>query len=119
MLAELRRLREAPVGEDELTDARDYLLGVFPYSLQTVAGISRRLETLAVHGLADDYFETYLGRIAAISAAELLDCARSHLRPEEVTAVAVGPADELRAQLEPHGEVRVVAAKAPAEVPEG
>ena len=93
-------------------DARDYLLGVFPYALQTVGGISRHLETLAVHALPDDYFSSYLARIEAVSAGELLDCARAQLKPEEITAVAVGPADELRPQLEPHGEVQVIAAKA-------
>lgn len=124
MLAELGRLRDAPVGEDELADARDYLLGVFPYGLQTVSGIARRLETLAVHGLPDDYFTGYLERIESVTAAELLDCARAHLRPEEAAAVAVGPADGLRPLLEPLGEVRVVspaavaaAGGAPAEAP--
>ncbi len=115
MLAELDRLREEPVAADELADARDYLLGVFPYALQTVGGISRQLETLAIHGLPDDYFAGYLGRIEAVTAAELRDTARAHLRPEEAAAVAVGPAAELRPQLEALGEVRVVAAKAVAE----
>jgi predicted Zn-dependent peptidase len=115
MLAELDRLREAPVAADELADARDYLLGVFPYALQTVGGIGRQLETLAIHDLPDDYFAGYLDRIEAVTAAELRDVARAHLRPEEAAAVAVGPAAELRPQLEALGEVRVVAAKALAE----
>ena len=112
MLTELGRLRDSPVAVDELTDSRDYLLGVFPYALQTVGGISRRLETLAVHGLPDDYFAGYLARIEAITTDQLLQCAREHLRPDEAAAVAVGPAIELQPQLEPYGEVRVVAAKA-------
>ena len=112
MLRELGRLRDAPVAGDELTDARDYLLGVFPYGLQTVGGISHRLETLAVHGLPDDYFAGYLARIEAVTAPELLDCARRHLRPEPAAAVAVGPAAQLRPQLEPLGEVRVIPANA-------
>jgi zinc protease len=111
MLAELGRLREAPVAEHELEDARDYLLGVFPYGLQTVDGISRRLETLAAHSLPDDYFADYLARIEAVTAAELLECARTHLRPETAAAVAVGPVEKLRPQLEPRGEVRVVSAR--------
>ena len=111
MLSELRRLRDAPVTDQELTDTRDYLLGVFPYGLQTVGGISRRLETLAVHRLPDDYFTSYLARIEAVSAGELLECAREHLRPQATSAVAVGPADELRPQLEALGEVRTVSAR--------
>ena len=119
MLAELDRLRDSPVADHELNDARDYLLGVFPYSLQTVGGISRRLETLAVHGLPDDYFAGYLERIEAVTAEELLACARAHLEPAVAAAVAVGPAAELRPQLEPYGEVRVIGARAAAGDPEG
>lgn len=112
MLSEMGRLRDLPVTADELADARDYILGVFPYALQTVGGISRRLETLAVHGLPDDYYADYLARIEAVTEEELLDCARAHLRPDEAAAVAVGPATELRPLFEPHGEVQVISAPA-------
>ena len=113
MLAELDRLRESPV----LVAERDLLrsrLSEEQLSRQTDI-LSRRLETLAVHGLPDDYFTDYLARIEAVTATELLDCARAHLRPERASGVAVGPAGVLRPQLEPHGEVRVIAAKAAAE----
>jgi zinc protease len=112
MLSELERLRDSPVADDELADARDYLLGVFPYGFQTVGGIARRLETLAVHSLPDDYFADYLERIEAVTADEILACARLHLHPETASAVAVGPADELRPQLEQHGELFVATTRA-------
>ncbi len=62
-----------------------------------------------MHGLPDDYYDGYLAEIEESSAERLLACARRHLRPERLAAVAVGPADLLRPQLEPLGEVVVVA----------
>ena len=112
MLAELERLRQEPVAVDELGEARDYLLGVFPYTLQTVGGLGRRLETLAVHSLPDDYWAGYLERIESAVPEDLLACARRHLRPDTAALVAVGPAAELAPQLEPHGPLRVVPATA-------
>ncbi len=107
ILAQLERLREEPVPEEELSDARDYLLGVFPYTLQTIGGVAQRLETLAVHSLPDDYWPSYLARIESVDATDLLRCAGARLQPQAAAIVAVGPARELAPQLEPFGELEV------------
>lgn len=111
-LAELERIRAEPVGVDELAETKSYLLGVFPYTLQTVGGLLGRLEELAVYGLADDHFDRSLEAIEAASASDLLELARAHVRPEEVLIVAAGPAAQLTPQLEPYGPVTVVEAAA-------
>jgi zinc protease len=105
VLAELRRIREEPVGEAELDETRDYLIGVFPYTLQTVSGLAGRLETLAVYGLPDDYYAGYAERLRAIGPDRIAEVAQRHLRPDDLAVVAVGPAAELGPQLEGIGEV--------------
>jgi zinc protease len=111
VLAELDRLRDAPVEPEELSETKSYILGVFPYTLQTVDGILHHLETLAVYGLPDDYYapERYLARLDAVSREEIQRVARDHLHPERAVIVAVGPAGELAPQLEGLGELDVVA----------
>ncbi|MFL6193847.1 MAG: M16 family metallopeptidase [Thermoanaerobaculia bacterium] len=118
-LHEIRRVREALVEPEELEETLGYVLGVFPYSLQTVGDITRRLETIVVYGLPDDYYAGYLERIAAITREQLLDAARRHLDPDHMTIVAVGPAATLEPQFEglgpvsvwtPEGEPRIAAA---------
>jgi zinc protease len=109
ILGEIARLREEPVGAEELVESRDYLSGVFPYTLQTVHGVLARLADLAVHGLPDDHFERALEEIDATSADDLLELARRHLAPEGAAIVACGPAAQLRTRLEPFGEPRVLA----------
>ena len=104
-LAEVERLRAEPVGDDELAETRDYMLGVFPYTLQTHADVLGRLAELTLWGLPDDHYERALAEVASTTAADLLDLARRHLRPEEAILVAVGPAAQLRPQLEGFGEV--------------
>lgn len=106
-LAELDRIRAEPVGAEELAETKSYLLGVFPYTLQTVGGLLGRLEELAVYGLPDDHFDRALDAVETASADDLLDLARRHVRPAEMLIVAVGPADRLAAQLEPYGPVTV------------
>lgn len=111
VLAELDRLRDEPVEPEELRDTKSYVLGVFPYTLQTVDGVLYHLETLAVYGLPDDYYapERYLERLEAVTREEVLRVAREHLHPDRATIVAVGPAAELAPQLGDLGELEIVA----------
>jgi zinc protease len=115
VLDELRRIRDQVVDPEELEDTRNYLLGVFPYTLQTVDDLANRMETLAIHHLPDDYYDRYAERLAAVTRGDLQAVARRHLRPSELAIIAVGPATELVPQLEALGPLTV---HAPHERPE-
>jgi zinc protease len=108
ILAELDRLRQERVSAAELEETRDYLTGVFPYTLQTVGGVLARLVELAVHGLADDEFASWLRQVRETDAERLLELARRHLPAGDLAIVAVGPAASLVPQLEPFGELEIV-----------
>ncbi|HYO12848.1 MAG TPA: pitrilysin family protein [Thermoanaerobaculia bacterium] len=106
-LSELRRIREGLVEPDELEETRSYMIGVFPYTVQTIGDVAKRLETLAVYGLPDDYFDSYLQRLAEVTREEILDVSRRHLDPERMAIVAVGPTEALEPQFEGLGPVKV------------
>ena len=108
-LGEIARLRDEPVRSEELAETRDYMLGVFPYTLQTHADVLGRLAELTLWQLPDDHYERALADVAATTPEHLLELARRHLRPEAAAVVAVGPAAALVPQLEDLGEVEVVA----------
>jgi zinc protease len=107
VLAELRRIREELVEEAELAETRTYLTGVFPYTAQTIADVAKRLETLAVFDLPDDYFDSYLDRLNAVTREQVREVAERHLDPERIAVVAVGPAEDLARQLEDLGPVEI------------
>jgi zinc protease len=114
VLSELRRIRDEPVTRDEMEETRSYMLGVFPYTVQSMGDLARRLADIAVYGLPDDYFDRYLRAIASLSRTDVQEAARRHLDPDRLAIVAVGPADPLRGQLEGLGEVTVRSADDPA-----
>jgi zinc protease len=107
VLSELRRIRDEPVTREEMEETRSYMLGVFPYTVQSIGDLSRRLADLAVYGLPDDHYDSYLRAIASLSRADVQEAARRHIDPDRLAVVAVGPAEQLRGQLEPLGEVTV------------
>jgi zinc protease len=100
---ELRHIREAPVSEAELQDARNYFAGVFPLRLQTTDGIAGRLIELLVYDLPENYYDTYRQRILAVTAADAHQAAVHHLQPERAVVVVVGDAAALRSPLEDLG----------------
>lgn len=100
IFGEVRRLLDQPPSAAEVADTRDYLIGSFPYSVETLHGLASRLSDLAVYDLGDDYYAGYGDALRAIDAQELLDTARELLAPEHSVVVCVGPAKELLPQLE-------------------
>ena len=111
-LAELGRIRDELVEPEEIADAISYLVGVFPYTLQTDQDLARRLAELAVYDLSSTYYEDHLRAIAGVDRAAIRRVAREHLRVEELAIVAVGPAAELHPQLAALGEPSVVSERA-------
>ncbi len=107
VLFELARIRETLIASDELEESKSYLTGVFPYTLETVGGVTARISDLALHGLPSDHFERVLEEIATTTAGELLELARRHLDPERVAIVAVGPAAVLGEQLRAYGDLEI------------
>ena len=99
VLGELRRIRAEPVSPGELDETRNYLLGVFPYGLQTVEGLAARLDEIALYDLPLDTPARYLAEVAAMRTEELTRLARAYLFPDQALVVAVGPAEVLMPQL--------------------
>ena len=98
MLAELRRIREAPVESTELEEARNYLVGVFPLRFEAPPQVVAALAGLVLFGLPDDELDRYRPAIAAVSPDDVLAASR-HVRPDEASIVVVGDADRVEPAL--------------------
>ena len=67
-------------------------------------GLAARLDEIALYDLPLDTPARYLAEVAALQPAELTRLAQAHLFPESALVVAVGPAEELKRQLQELGE---------------
>ena len=105
-LDEIRRLQTELVPADELEGAQSYLVDIFPYTLQTISDLSKRLEALAVFGLDDGYYERYPAELHQVDATAIREAARQRLDPERMVVIAVGDAELLGPQLEALGTPR-------------
>jgi zinc protease len=101
---EIARLREQPVPEAELGQAKVRLLGAEIRRFQSIHGTGLALNHAAFEEEPVRYFDRFRQAIAAVEPDRLQELARGHLHPDRLAAVAVGPAEALRSQLLAHGE---------------
>lgn len=99
---ELSRIRADEVTDEELTDAKAYLTGIFPIRLETQEGLIDQLVQIRMNGLPPDYLQTYRERIQRITKEDVLRAANRHVRPDEAAVVVVGDAAQIREQVAPH-----------------
>jgi predicted Zn-dependent peptidase len=104
---EIDRMRETPVGEEELDDARNYMTGVFSLGLATQDGLAGQLATSTLEKLPDDYLETYRDRILKLTAADVLDAARKYFDSANAQIVIVGDRAQIEAQAAQFGTPEV------------
>ncbi|HVR40451.1 MAG TPA: pitrilysin family protein [Thermoanaerobaculia bacterium] len=99
VLNELRRIRTGDIEDRELDDTKNYLMGVFPSTVQTAGDVASRLVDMELYGLSEDYFDRYRENIAAVGQDAIVDDARKYINPEALLIVIVGNAIEIREPL--------------------
>jgi zinc protease len=96
---ELDRIRNEDVSEEELTHAQDYLMGIFPATVQTANDLASRIQEMELYGLPDDYFDHYRENIGRVTRHDVARVARAYISPGQATVVIVGEASEVRERL--------------------
>ena len=93
ILDEIRTMREALVGEEELEDSKTYLNGALPLHLETNDGISSLLLDIEQYGLGYDYLQRYPDIIGAVTREEVQRVVRRYLDPERAVLAMAGTFD--------------------------
>ncbi|MEK6373308.1 MAG: pitrilysin family protein [Acidobacteriota bacterium] len=104
VLAELQRIRTGDVEDHELNDTKNYLMGVFPATVQSASDVAGRLLDMELYDLPHDYFDRYRENIAAVSKEDVEQVAKRHIDPDRAVIVIVGNAKQIR---EPLGDLGV------------
>jgi zinc protease len=99
---ELNRIRNEPVSEKEMADAKSYLTGVFPLRLETQEGLVDQLLQIKMFGLPRDYLEAYRSQIQAVTIEQVQEVAKKYVRPDEAAVVIVGDGAQLLEQVKPY-----------------
>ncbi len=90
IVSEIARIVAEPVQEEELRMVKDYMIGSFPLQIETPQQVAGRVATIALYGLERDYWDTYRGKLSALSTVDLYRVAREYLHPNELVIAASG-----------------------------
>ncbi len=108
IIDEIERLQTDPPTASERADTRSYLLGSFVGQREGPDTLARDQWRIATEGLAPTFFQDYLDAVAEMTSDQVAATARQLLDPDRLVIVVVGPADQLRPQLEKIAPVDVI-----------
>ena len=106
ILNELNIIRNAKVGDTELSRMKNYLAGGFARSLESPNTIANFALSIAVNHLPEDYYQKYLTNLAAVDAQKVQEVAATLLNPAKMHIVVVGNAKQIAKGLEKYGPVK-------------
>jgi len=86
---EMERLRAEPVGEEELSLVRNFMIGSILGDLDGPFHIINRWKNIILNGVPEDYFYRQMNVIKTVSATELQELANKYLQPDHFYELVV------------------------------
>ena len=108
LVANMEQLREQPVTDGELAEAKEAFVNSFVFSFASPSAIVGRLIGLEYDGLPKDFLQQLRDKVVQVTKDDLLAAARKHLHPERLRILAVGPPNALVPLLSAFGEAKEI-----------
>ncbi len=96
---EIWRLQRERVSQRELADAKAYLTGSFPLTIETPNAIAMQILNVLFYGLPVNDLQNFRERVNAVTVDDIQRVAQKYLRPDQLSVVLVGNAAGFADQL--------------------
>ena len=106
ILNEMERIRQNPVTEEELNNAKNYLMGSFARSLENPQNVASYSLNIDRYELPKDFFQNYLKNLEAVTLEDVQKAARRFIHPDRAIIVVVGKGSEIAEGLSRFGEIQ-------------
>ena len=90
VLTEVKGIRDAPVTDQELCEAKSFIIGSFPLRVDSSAKLANVLAQVEFYNLGLDYFTHYPKAIEKVTKDDVLRVAKQYLDPQHYALVVVG-----------------------------
>lgn len=90
VLNEVKGIRETPVTDQELSEAKSFIIGSFPLRVDSSAKLANVLAQVEFYNLGLDYFTQYPKGIEKVTKDDVLRVAKQYLNPQHYALVVVG-----------------------------
>jgi zinc protease len=102
ILYEIDRLQNAPPSAAELDGIKNYLAGVFVIRNSSRDGVINQLQFVDLHQLGDNYLNTYVQKVHAVTPKQVQEMAKKYVVKEKLTIVVVGDKQKVADQTAPY-----------------
>ena len=102
ILYEIDRLQKDPPSDAELDGIKNYLAGVFVLRNSNRNGLIVQLQYVDLHGLGDDYLNTYVQKVYAVTPQQVQAVAQKYIVADRLTIVVVGDKSKVAEQIAPY-----------------
>ena len=99
IVEEFWRIQRDRVNERELSEAKAYITGSFPLTIETPDAIATQVLNVVFYGRPVEEVQTFRDRVNAITVDEVQRVARTYYRPDRLSIVLVGNAKAFAGQL--------------------
>jgi zinc protease len=99
MMNELNGMLAAPVTEDELKLAKESISRSLPAMFETTESMVSTVAGLYLYDLPPDYYQGLPARLDALTAPEIFEATKRHVKPEQMVVIAVGEKRAIEPQI--------------------
>ena len=99
LLAQLASIRDTPVSQAELDDARTSIALELPAAFVTASGIASKLAEEVAYALPDDYWDRYAADVMKVTVEDVQRAAQKYLDLGALVTVMVGDSAQIQPQL--------------------
>ena len=96
-----------PVTDDELKNAKRYLIGSFPIRNETPASVASLELQRRLYQLPEDYWNSHLKKTDQVSKTEIREMSQKYIQKKNISTVVVGDAKKLGNSLRKFGDIEL------------
>lgn len=102
-LKEIKRIKNEPVDPEAITNAKAKYVGDFVLALERPQTIASYALNIKLNNLPDDFYETYLAKINAVTSDDVTRVANKYFTEDKARVVVVGKGSDVLENLEKTG----------------
>ncbi len=113
ILEEIKKIREAPVTDAELRRAKEGYLNSYAFEYDSIAKIVNRQAVYDFYGYPTDFNVKLRSAIEKVTKEDILRVSQKHLKPDVLTILAVGRAEQFDKPLSTFGKLTTLDIRIP------
>ncbi len=108
MIAEMKKLMNEPVTDEELQKSKDQYLNSYVFDFDSKAKIVNRMMTLAYYAYPLDFNDAFIRQIENVTKEDIQRVAQKYLKPDKIHILVVGNRNNFDQPLSVLGDVNEI-----------